>query len=564
SQRRVEVLVFDPQEPGPGLHSPGQPDYLMLNTVASQLSIFPDDAALAGQPGRAGPGFYQWCVEYKGRPCRPPRCAGEAAQPAGPADFLPRGWLGEYLVWAYRHILAGLPPNVSVHHIAERVSDIAHGDGIGYILSTPSGMARQADAVVLSMGHSGRRPAVHTAPPLAAPGAGVALEGLGLAAMDALAALTVGVGGSYRRDADGTLRYQPSGREARIVMYSRSGLPFRTRPDIAPGQRRAPPVALTLEAVAELRRQHPLGIDFEAQVLPLLKAEMIAAYYGTAARDEALRARIGAWFRAGRLEKELQVLACRFGPFDPGALLMTELPMAAHGAGYQSWMRAFIEQDLRDSTCGLAASPVKAAAEVWRDCREQLRRVIDDRGLTPASQRLFFQSYAPLVNQLVAGPQKERHEELLALLAAGVLRLARVRRVERRGAGATLWLDEEAQPLAMDYLVAARIPDNRHPEQQPEAVASLRRAQLLQCLDGSGFGVRTDGQGRAIDAQGRSADNLWVLGPLAEGSTYYNHYVPSSGAYSRAFMDAQRIAQAVLAACDREREAGQPAGRSYA
>ncbi|WP_147477633.1 FAD/NAD(P)-binding protein, partial [Pseudomonas coronafaciens] len=36
----LQIEVFDPQPPGSGLHHAQQPDYLMLNTMAGQLSAF--------------------------------------------------------------------------------------------------------------------------------------------------------------------------------------------------------------------------------------------------------------------------------------------------------------------------------------------------------------------------------------------------------------------------------------------------------------------------------------------------------------------------------------------
>lgn len=38
--QRLRIEVFDPRTPGSGLHLAEQPDYLMLNTMAGQLSAF--------------------------------------------------------------------------------------------------------------------------------------------------------------------------------------------------------------------------------------------------------------------------------------------------------------------------------------------------------------------------------------------------------------------------------------------------------------------------------------------------------------------------------------------
>jgi len=555
SSARISVLVVDPQEPGPGLHSPGQPDYLMLNTVASQLSMFPDAATLDGERGRDGPDFHEWCVRHKPGPM-PGRYAGEEALPAGATDFLPRSWLGEYLAWTYRHVIDTLPPNMSVRHVADRAVSIDPDNAGGYHVITAGGHAYSGGALVVTIGHAtvdAVVPGRHDTTGIE-PGDTVAVEGL--AAMDAIAELTAGTGGRFHRDGTGTLRYRRSGLEPRIVMYSRGGLPYRTRPDIDADAARPSPVIFTLEAVAQLRRRFPHEIDFERQVLPLLKAEMIAAYYGTAARlaagtasaGERQRDRIATWFASGVLDERAGLLADTFGRFDPAALLLTALPADAAGPAYQQWMKTFIAADLRESRLGLARSPLKAAAEVWRDCREQLRRLVDDQGLAPASERLFYTRHAPLVNRLVAGPQKERHDELLALLDAGVVEMVRPTAVAKNGVGAALVLGDAGTRIAVRRVMCARIADNRHPDHQPTVIASLRDTQILQSIGDDGYGVRTDAQGRAIDPAGSVVPNLWLLGPVVEGSTYYNHYVPSAGAYSRAFVDAHRIAAAVTGA----------------
>jgi hypothetical protein len=39
---------------------------------------------------------------------------------------------------------------------------------------------------------------------------------------------------------------------------------------------------------------------------------------------------------------------------------------------------------------------------------------------------------------------------------------------------------------------------------------------------------------------------IWILGSMTEGSSYYNHYIPSPGGVSRAFTDAHNVARACL------------------
>ena len=62
-------------------------------------------------------------------------------------------------------------------------------------------------------------------------------------------------------------------------MFSRSGLLYRTRPDIAPHRTSSPALIFTVSAVANLRADNPEGLDFQQQALPLIKAEMLAEYF---------------------------------------------------------------------------------------------------------------------------------------------------------------------------------------------------------------------------------------------------------------------------------------------
>ncbi|KPW91977.1 Uncharacterized protein ALO50_04317, partial [Pseudomonas syringae pv. cerasicola] len=55
----LNIEVFDPQPPGSGLHHAQQADYLMLNTMAGQLSAFSSAFPACAPPG---PTFLQWCL----------------------------------------------------------------------------------------------------------------------------------------------------------------------------------------------------------------------------------------------------------------------------------------------------------------------------------------------------------------------------------------------------------------------------------------------------------------------------------------------------------------------
>lgn len=543
--RRIEVNVFDPQRPGPGLHAVDQPEYLMLNTVASQISMFPDTAALNGHTGRQGPNFYEWCLRHK-----------SSERSVQPNEFLPRSWLGEYLVWTYEEVIRSLPTHVRVIHHPHAVDNIEHTDMGQFVLSTAE-VECVVDWLAITVGHAQRlrdkgrelpgslatdRHA--NSPHFELSTEAVGIEGLGLTAMDVVADLTVGRGGQFSKRAEGLL-YEPSGQEPRIYMFSRSGLPYRTRPDIVPHRTSNAALIFTLSAVADLRAENPDGLDFEQQVLPLIKAEMLAEYFGMIAAQEGespvrIKADVARAYYSGRLETVSSDMTARFGSPPLDEAVYNPRMSIMESADYAQAMRAFIERDIGQSLLGLDASPIKAAVEVWRSCREQLRRVVDNRGLTADSSRIFFGEYAPHVNRMVAGPQKERHQELLALADAGIVHWVRHAQVihSADGAGPEVVLPGNlAMPL--NKIIKAHVGAACDISSLPKIIRSLKSNGIIHSLAENGEGVLVDGEGKA-------QPNLWITGPLVEGSTYYNHYVPSSGSYSRAFVDADRIAREML------------------
>lgn len=546
-ERRVEINVFDPHRPGPGLHSVEQPSYLMLNTVASQVSMFPDQAALGGLKGRQGPNFYEWCLRFK-----------SSERVVRPNEFLPRAWLGEYLAWTYEEVVRTLPEQVRVIHHARTVDNVDYTDLGRFELSTGEGKHR-VDWLLITVGHAenpwslpemGQRtkrlkayPQPYSLEAISSTDA-VGVEGLGLAAMDVVAGLTVGRGGRFVQGPLG-LRYEASCQEPRVFMYSRSGLPYRTRPDIPPHRMGAPALIFTLSAVADLRARHPDGLDFEAQVLPLLKVEMLAEYFGMIAMlrgESALRIKseVATAFLMGEIEAKHRELAERFeAPLLPESV-HNPRSMRAPVDNYHGWIEAFIRDDLQESIFDLDHSPIKAAVEVWRSCREQLRRVVDNRGLTPASHRIFFNEYAALVNRMVAGPQKERHQELLALAEAGVIQWVHKANVIHNAEydAVSVVLGEDCT-VTLDACVLAHGSDARNIAGHPAIIRQLHAAGVIH-------NVTDDGEGVLVDKHGKAQPHLWITGPIVEGATYYNHYVPSSGSYSRAFVDADRIAREML------------------
>jgi hypothetical protein len=342
--------------------------------------------------------------------------------------------------------------------------------------------------------------------------------------------------------ADGSHAYQPSGQEPVIFIQSRDGLPFRTRPNGLIECPRHRAVLLTSARIESLRASsNNRQLDFEQDILPLMLLEMraaaVAVVHSPSAPEQVLER-----LRAVSVAGESGVVACETllreyeatsGSIDPQALIWHALPDDVQTYNYHAWIYDTLEADLHESRLGRGGSAIKAAIEVWRDLRDRLREAVDFDGLTDASHRQFYGRWHKAINRLVAGPQKERHADLLALCDAGLL----------------TFLKPGSRPAINDFKrVAGYVQSSGVSNSDCAPVRDLARLGLIRPrTDEPGIdGIDVDAACHPKSSAGEPVRNIWVLGPLAEGSCYYNHYVTSAGAPSRLFMDAHRAATAIL------------------
>ncbi|MGH9108128.1 MAG: FAD/NAD(P)-binding protein [Acidimicrobiales bacterium] len=577
----LTVHVIEPGTPGPGLYGGDQPDYLILNTPCGQHSMYP----FPGQDrGRRGTGFFEWAVSA-GYQWVDDHCeVTTAGRPLTPHDFLPRRLMGEYLAWFYRCLVEESPPTLRVvHHRTTAVDVVALGRREQVNLA--SGDMLQVHHVVVTTGHTPNRTS-EAAPVLApypiseidravAPGSSVAVRGMGLVALDVVIALTVGRGGRFVRR-DGHLRYEPSGREPRIALFSRSGYPYCAKSmgaaDITDEHR---PVICTPEAVAALRRAPEIPgapnnvaaprrlIDARRELLPLVLAEMVACFYAQSARlvdgpgaGRAITEVLGSAWRSGRFEQAVADLADRYGTFDAGQnLFVGESEYFVSSKDYQSRIAEAIESDVAAALVPGGASPLKHAFEVLRALRDTMRQAVEFGGLNPASHRDFQANVRNRVARIVAGPPVRRSEELLALVDAEVVRMP-------FGPSPAAIFDGEGVVMAsrfldrphaerFDHLIGAHIDQPTvHDSASPVLARLFERGRLRQLrVDGEELGsVDLTDDFHPVAASGRPQETLWLYGALTEGARYYTAYLPSPSSRVRAFLDAQVCADCVLGA----------------
>jgi hypothetical protein len=252
-------------------------------------------------------------------------------------------------------------------------------------------------------------------------------------------------------------------------------------------------------------------------------------------------------------EKVVDGLEPRYGRFNPATHLFAGSDRHyTSAADYQGQVYDMVEDDLTEALRP-GGSPVKAAQEVLRILRDQLRSVIEFGGLSLDSYVEFQSNVRGRINRLEAGVPPMRSQQLLGLLDAGVVRVP-------------LGPDPESAPCAGGVRLTSTALD------EPSAVTvdgvvrgyldmpSLARSDspLLKRLYAKGrltqlsYGdtavgsVAINEEFHPYDSEGRLQPNLSVLGVLTEGVRYFTHYLPSPRSRLRAVLDAQLCVENII------------------
>ncbi|WP_375414015.1 FAD/NAD(P)-binding protein [uncultured Bradyrhizobium sp.] len=556
----LNVLVIDPGNLGEGSHPTDQANHLLINTLASQVTMYPPRIAGEADTGTslldwaAAQGYRRFADEY--------RIAREP-QEESLSEHLPRLLLGRFLAAFGREVISALPGNIRVQHVRARATDIRY-EGGDYAIELDNEQTLLASHVILAMGHGHRAPtaddrrlatfaqagraanphlAYYASPyPISeldtiADGKRVAIQGLGLTAHDVVSALTIGRGGVYRED-HGKMVYRPSGREPRLWLCSRHTLPFAARGINQKGRTgRHICQFFTRQAVKHVAGKRHAQIDFESQLLPLVIKEMAYAYR-VAEGGEPIDAR---GFEP--TPEEVRLIRRILWPLE-------DLKFRS-STEFRNWFLARIKEDLQEAYRGNCTSGVKAATDVLRDAREGFREAVEFGGLTPASHRYFLEQFNPIINRVSFGPPLRRNEEWIALFEAGILDVAGgpVTRIETPEDDCVFHVASDCSGyIGVDAVISARL-DNYSPltDCAPLSAKLLRRGLVRPFMNGEYHpsGIDIDANLRVKDAGGTVQRRLWAVGFVVEGPHFYTHALPRPGIASRQTADAEHIALAL-------------------
>ncbi|MET9735963.1 FAD/NAD(P)-binding protein [Streptomyces sp. NPDC006458] len=465
----VTVHVVDPDPPGSGrVWRPTQSRHLLMNTVASQVTVYTDASVRIDGPLEEGPSLHQWAKALVSRSLDTigPELEHDEeilteARRLGPDTYPTRALYGCYLTWAFQQVVANAAAHVTVrtHPVrAVALDDAGTGHAGPQTVTLEDGTRLTGlSAVVLAQGHvpaqlsdtereladyADRHGLTYQPPANPAdvdltsvrPGETVLLRGLGLNFFDYMALFTQGRGGVYTR-VDGRLVYHPSGREPRLYAGSRRGVPYQARGENEKGAHgRYYPRLLTTGYIAALRARDTRSgaIDFAADLWPLISKEVCGVYYAALLASRGDSAPTCEEFTERYLHAEPgpaeDTLLDQAGIAPPdrwdwervarpyGDRVFDEL------AAFRDWLRGHLADDVRLARQGNVSGPAKAALDVLRDLRNELRLAVDHAGLTADSHRDHLDRwYTPLNAYLSIGPPASRIEEMTALIDAGIL-----------------------------------------------------------------------------------------------------------------------------------------------
>ncbi|MDI9883336.1 FAD/NAD(P)-binding protein [Streptomyces sp. HNM0645] len=601
THRTVTVHVVDPSAPGAGnVWRPEQSQHLLMNTVASQITVFTDDSATIEGPVEPGPSLYEWAksLALLGDPADHDAEVLAEAERLGPDAYPTRAFYGRYLHDCFQRVVANAPAHTEVRVHRSRAVAMADTHGVP---GGPQGIRledgtrlNELDAIVMAQGHVPARlsareartaslarihhltyitPANPADLPLDGiePGENVLLRGLGLNFFDHMALFTLGRGGSFER-VDGRLVYRASGREPRLFAFSRRGVPYHARGENQKGATgRYFPRLLTPEYIAELRERAADGVpvNFTVDLWPLISREVQSVYYGALLTGRG----------EGRLRESFTERFLSLAPdADAGALL------AEYGLGaddrwdwkklsrpygerrfadrddFTDWLLRYLRLDVEHSRAGNVSGPVKAALDVLRDLRNEIRLAVDHGGLEGNSHRDDLEGwYTPLNAFLSIGPPASRIEEMIALIEAGLLTVT--------GPGTQVRIDTAAQvyvahstvvpgeAIRATTLIEARLPEPdlrrtddpllRHLLDTDQATPFRIKGEAGTEYETGGLAV-TERPYRLLDGKGHAHPRRFAYGVPTESVHWVTAAGIRPGVDSVTIGDSDAIARTVL------------------
>jgi uncharacterized NAD(P)/FAD-binding protein YdhS len=554
----LDIDLVDPHPAGAGrIWRRAQSPLLKLNSMTRDVTVFTDDTCAIDGPVRPGPSLSEWLELWRAGELADvelDELSAAEATALGPEGFPTRRLHSHYMDWFFRRTAASAPAGVTIRRHVDTVASVRPLTDGRHAVLLGSGREIVTDAVAYCLGHTEREPdpasaglaaaaaregLVYVPPAFTADadlsalpeGGDVLVRGMGLAAVDLVVLLTQGRGGRFDRGADGSLRYLASGREPRLHLGSRRGVPYRSKVTSTIQGDAPQREVLTPDAIAALIGcERP--IDFQRDVWPLVAAELLHGHYrelftGHPDRVSATWAqfrpvlRAHAWDDPALREAVAAVVPDPLDRFDVGAF---DRPFAdaefADAEDVQRRVRAHIADDLELRTTQ-ERSPAQGVFIAALLSFMALAEIPKERWNARSRAHTLPVRWHTFFSYLASGPPPHRLEELLALAEAGVVRFLGpdvIVTVGPRGfAASSLRVPGEtvAGALVDAWLPAADAALSTNVALRELATVHGSELRVADAdYDGSLGRVRVTDDGRVLRPDGSAHETLFAVGPF--------------------------------------------------
>lgn len=583
----LSIHLIDPHPPGGGrIWRDAQSGLLKLNSMAEDVTMFTDDSSTIDGPVAHGPSLIDWAEQVRAGAISvdvDPEVRAELDALTG-GSFPTRRLQSVYLDWFYRRAVARLTEQVSLHVHRATVLGVDGEPGAVQTVRLDDGEQVEADVVIYALGHTGREPepqhlqlqhfaeqhgALYVPPDFTAdtdlsgirPGEDVIVRGMGLASVDLVVLLTQGRGGRFEGG-----RYLPSGREPRLFLGSRRGVPYHSKISSTLAAPRAQAKYFTAEIARRLEAEHD-RLSFQDDFWPLIAKELLWGYYSelfvghperVSGEWEGFQARFDPldWDASG-----LRDLVAEYVPDPLDRLHLPDLDRPLDGLAFASReaVQAHVAEYIRRDLLLRSAPEHSATLALFYSLLYSLfdlSTVITSPKWSAKSRAVDLgERWLGYFSYIASGPPPHRLEELLALADAGVVVFLGAE-VEVRAEASGLFVasspyvpgEQEARVLVDARLPATRVGASDNPALRSLVESGVGVEERLEDdeFEGStGLLAVSRADARILDADGTAHPNRFAVGPYTNA--------PFVGAFSRprtnavAFRENDRVARSVLA-----------------
>ncbi|REG90693.1 FAD/NAD(P)-binding protein [Algoriphagus antarcticus] len=509
----IEVHLFNSHPyiaSGPN-YSPDQPDFLLINYPVENINAWKEEEM--GTEDKLS--FIDWIAN---------RNLTERAVQLG--DFASRALVGLYLQDVLSTLIKNMPTNVTVLAFHAEVTSchlIKSGKALLQLDHKFTNEALNYDSIMISTGHSFQPiplipfdtsdRLIKSIYPVEKKlnritnTDSVAVAGLGLTFVDAILALTEGKGGRFEIEGEEII-YHSSGNEPKeIFAFSRSGLPMIPRSGKIPKNSRSK--FLNKKSLNALKDSWG-SIDFERDLLPLIKSEMEDVWYSSVIN----RAEVDVdWFK-------LFKFSTLFAPFQDQVFQDSSV--------YHYAVTKLLEYYIDELSYPPENSPLQQISAVWRNALEIVTECYNFGGFEASSMQDFQSNYLGRFNQISYGPPLISMKKIHCLMEMGLLKLTLGKAPHfRKFEEGSYWIfsPESGHSIKADYLVQATIPKSNFPERNSPLFQSLLQNGLARPFvkDSIQFKWPEINQaGNLVSKHGSVVSQITLYGTPTEGMTLDN------------------------------------------